>query len=41
MFEVYHKEGRQAYKEATACPAGDKREVSEEPSTSGFQDKVK
>ena len=48
MFEAYHEEGRRAYDEAevydvlkTACHAGDKREVSEEPSTSGCQDKVK
>ena len=48
MFEAYHEEGRRAFDEAeayddlkTACHAGDKREVSEEPSTSGCQDKVK
>ena len=48
MFEAYHEEGRRACEEAkaydflkTACPAGDKREVSEEPSTSGCQAKVK
>ena len=48
MFEAYHEEGRRACEEAkaydflkTACPEGDKREVSEEPSTSGCQDKVK